>query len=103
LYRGEAPKRPTAADDNVDEINDQFWDLIMRCCVPEPGDRLTLLEVQKLLGDMEIQDNRPKATGLPGDEALALRSPPDINWDGVKRLLNQIQVCQLVMAEQPLN
>jgi hypothetical protein len=99
----EAPKRPSATDDNVDEINDQFWDLIMGCCAPEPGDRLTLVEIQKLLGDMKIQDDRPKATSLPGAEVLTLRSPLDINWDGVKRLLDQIQVCQVIMAEQQLN
>jgi hypothetical protein len=103
LYRGEAVKRPTATDDSIDEINDQFWDLIMRCCVPGPEGRLTLLDVQMQLEKMEIQNDHPKATSLPGVEALAQRSPPDINWDSVKRLLDQIQVCQVIMGEQPLN
>jgi hypothetical protein len=101
LSRGEAVKRPRAADD-IDEIDDQFWNLIMGCCVPKPEDRLTLLEIQKLLGDMEIKDDRPKATGLPGAETLSLRSSPDINWDSVKRLLDQIQVSQRVVTEHPL-
>jgi hypothetical protein len=103
LSRGEVVKRPRATDGDIDEIDDQFWDLIMGCCVPAPGDRLTLLEIQKLLEEMEIQDDRPTATNLPGAEALALRSSPDIDWDGVKRLLDQIQVCQRVIMEQPLN
>jgi serine/threonine protein kinase len=89
LSKGEQLKRPTATDNNIDEINDQFWDLIMGCCTSDPRDRLTFLEIQKLLGDMEIQDNRVEATRLPGVEALTLRSSPDINWDGVKRLLDQ--------------
>jgi hypothetical protein len=81
-----------ATDEYTDDINDQFWGLIMRCCVHEPGDRLTLLEIQKLLRDMGIQDVRPDEGDLPGAEVLSLRCPPDINWDGVKRLLDQIQV-----------
>jgi hypothetical protein len=93
LSRGEALRRPNAADNEIDEINDQFWDLIMRCCKPEPEDRLKLSEIQKFLGEMEIQDDRPEATGLPGAETLTLKPYPDINWDSVKRLLNQIQVC----------
>jgi serine/threonine protein kinase len=98
LSRGEALKRPSATDDNIDEINDQLWDLIMGCCKPHPGDRLTLLEIQKLLRDMEIQDDRPEATSLPGAGAPTLRAYPAINWDGVKRLLNQIQVCRTIMT-----
>jgi hypothetical protein len=101
LSREEVLRRPSAADGDIDEINDQFWDLIMRCCVPDPEDRLTLLEIQKLLGDMGIQDDRPEPISLSGAEALALRSPPDISWDGVKRLLDKIQVCQIFTMEQP--
>jgi serine/threonine protein kinase len=97
LSRGETPKRPSATDDDIDEINDQFWDLIMGCCVREPEDRLTLSEIKKVLADMEIQDDRPETTSLPGAEALTLRSAPDINWDGVKPLIDQIQVRQLIM------
>jgi hypothetical protein len=97
LSHGEALKRPSATDDDIDEINDQFWELIMGCCKPHPGDRLTLLEIQKFFGDMEILDDRSKVATLPGAEALTLRACPDINWDGVKLLLNQIQVCRLIM------
>jgi hypothetical protein len=62
-----------------------------------------LLEIQKLISDMEIQDDRPEATSLPGAEALTLRTYPDIKWDGVGQLLDQIQVCQLIMIRLLLN
>jgi hypothetical protein len=66
--------------------------MIMGCCNPEPEDRLTILEIRQLLQDMKIHDDRPKATSLPGAEALILRSSSDINWDGVKGILDQVQV-----------
>jgi hypothetical protein len=75
----------------------------MGCCKPHPGDRLTLLEIQKLIKDMEIPDDRPEANNLPGAEALTLRAYSEINWDSVKRLLDQIQVCQLIMVRLLLN
>jgi hypothetical protein len=77
----------------MDEISEEFWKLIIGCYDPEPEQRLALSEIQKALENMEIQDDRPETTKLPGAEALALRSSPDIDWDCVKRLLNQIQVC----------
>jgi hypothetical protein len=71
--------------------------------MPEPGDRLTLLEIQELLGNMEIQDDRPKLTSVLGAEPLTLRSPPDISWNVTERLLDQIQVCHIATTEQPPN
>jgi hypothetical protein len=97
LSRGEIPKCPSATDHDIDEINDQLWNLIMGCCVLEPGERLTLLDIQKAIKNVEIQDLRPETTSLPGAELLTMRSPPDIDWDYVKRLLNQIQVYRLNM------
>jgi hypothetical protein len=43
----------------MDEINDQFWGLIMKCCVSEPGDRHFTSEIKEFLANMQIQDDRP--------------------------------------------
>jgi hypothetical protein len=97
LSREEVPKRPSATDDDIDEIKEQFWKLILGCCVLEPGERLTLLDIQKALKEIDIHDVRPEITRFPGAEILTMRSPPDIDWDRVKRLLDQIQVYWLNM------
>jgi hypothetical protein len=78
----------------MDEINDQLWGLIMNCCIPEWEDRPTVSEIQRLLENMEILDNRQEAQKLPGHEVRNLRLRPGIEWDSVKQLFSQIQVCQ---------
>jgi serine/threonine protein kinase len=95
LSQKEPLKRPSTTDDGADEINDQFWDLIMKCCKPDSEDRLTMSEIQELLASIETHDNRPEAQSLPGPEINSLRMRPGIDWDGTGRLLSQIQVRQL--------
>jgi hypothetical protein len=73
LSRGELLVRPVSRNDGMDEIDDESWDLITRCCAPEPDDRLTLPDIQKWLANIYIEDNRPPAKPLRGGETLKLR------------------------------
>jgi serine/threonine protein kinase len=100
LSQGEPLEQPSATDDDTDLINDQFWSLILKCRMLEPGDRPTASEIKELLGNMQIQDDRPKTQGLPGTDILSSRSHPDIKWDRVKQLLSQIQVHNRTIAPQ---
>ncbi|KAJ3573705.1 hypothetical protein NP233_g2270 [Leucocoprinus birnbaumii] len=65
LDRKLPPKRPGAAveqgldqypdtqdDQDFDEVNDQLWELVSLCCVPEPEDRSSLLTIKGLLANM---------------------------------------------------
>jgi serine/threonine protein kinase len=76
----------------MDEINDEFWALIKKCCALAPEDRPTASEIKELLASMQIQDDRPRAQSLPGTDILNSRSHPEVEWDRVELLLSQIQV-----------
>jgi hypothetical protein len=92
VSRGEPPKRPSSSDIDIDMIEDRVWELIMGCCRLKPSDRLTVPQVQKLLADLRIQDNRSDAAKLPGAVIMSLRKRPDIDWDRTRQILGQIQV-----------
>jgi hypothetical protein len=93
LSRGEFPARPASTDDGVDEIDDQSWDLITRCCTPEPDDRLSLPNIKKWLANLGIQDNRPPARPLPGNEILQSRKANyGVDIDRAGEVLAQIIV-----------
>jgi hypothetical protein len=91
VSQGEPPKRSDRTDDDVDEIDDQAWSLITRCCAHAPQDRPEVPEIQKLIANMKIEDDRPEARNLFVPEVLALRSPPNVDFDPVKTLLDSIQ------------
>jgi hypothetical protein len=101
LSIGEPLKRPNTTEGDMDEINDQFWSLIMRCCMLNAEDRLTVSEVQKLLASIEVHDDRLEAQNLLRPEIENLRMRPGIDWDGVTQLLSQIQVCQPTTPKSP--
>jgi hypothetical protein len=92
LAREEILKRPASPDDDVDEIPDQFWTLILDCCTPTPEDRLECSKILELLTEMQIRDNRPGPNVLPGTEVLKLRPRPAIDIDLVEEFLEEIQV-----------
>jgi hypothetical protein len=92
ISRGELPKRPDPEDNDIDEIDDQSWELIISCCKPNPVDRLAIPKIQEILANMQIQDDRPEAGIMPGANILNLRLRPDVDWDQVEQLLGQIQV-----------
>ncbi|KXN89686.1 Tyrosine-protein kinase CSK [Leucoagaricus sp. SymC.cos] len=108
LTRKEVPKRPSSADDDdgeekddydwdddikqdYDAIDDQAWSLIVKCCVPEPENRLNISSVQELVIDMKIHNNQPGSKAIPGTEILKLRVEPKINLTHVEELLDQVQ------------
>jgi hypothetical protein len=95
VSRGELPKRPSSSDNDIDVIDDRVWELITGCCRLKPGDRLTLPQIQKLLANLRIQDDRFDAPKLPGTAIMSLRKRPDIDWDRTKQILGRIQVCWL--------
>ncbi|KXN90939.1 Serine/threonine-protein kinase HT1 [Leucoagaricus sp. SymC.cos] len=109
LSRKEPPKRPGSLseveeedefdwddwDDDIkqdyDAIDDQAWDLIIKCCSPEPEDRPDIADVRELIIDMKIHDDRPALKAAPGAEILKLRVEPKMNWSHVEELLDHVQ------------
>jgi hypothetical protein len=73
LSQENLPTRPALASDDTDEIDDESWELIGQCCVPEPKGRLKLVDIQSQLRTMDLEDNRPAAKPLPGAEVLKYR------------------------------
>ncbi|KAF5353558.1 hypothetical protein D9756_008092 [Leucocoprinus leucothites] len=91
FLRKEPPQRPGAtkgpkqgsydeeqsSDDdeeqNFDLIDDQAWDLITKCCVPEPRDRLEVPAIQELIASMI---GLPEARYGPGASITLL---PDVS------------------------
>ncbi|KAF5361876.1 hypothetical protein D9756_002592 [Leucocoprinus leucothites] len=107
LARKELPKRPSPADSNAtdktddddfdddeeedwDEIDDNAWNLITKCCAPEPEDRFDTPAVQELIVDMKIWDDRPAAKAVFGAEISKLRANPEIDLTRVAELLDQL-------------
>jgi hypothetical protein len=101
LSRGELPARPLSTDDGASEIDDLSWDLITKCCAPEPDKRPTLLDIQKWLANLSIEDNRSPAKPLPGAEILKLRYPhPGVNIECMGDILARIKVGQVTSSSQ---
>jgi serine/threonine protein kinase len=98
VSRGKLPTRPSSSDNDIDAIEDQVWELIKGCCKLKPEDRLTMPQIQKLLADLKIQDDRPNGPKLPGNAIMSLRKRPDVEWDRAKQILGRIQVFWLVTA-----
>jgi serine/threonine protein kinase len=96
LSRGELPARPVLADNDTDKIEDSFWDLITKCCVPKPNRRLTLPDIRKWLGNLGLEDNRPPAKPLPGNEILKLwETHRGVDVEHMRDVLAQIKVGRL--------
>jgi hypothetical protein len=97
LSRGERPKRPSVTnhvtENDIDMIDDQFWELITGCCRLQPENRPTALKIQKLLAKLEIQDDRSDVQKIPGAAILSLRKHANVEWDRVEQILGQIEVC----------
>ncbi|KXN84543.1 hypothetical protein AN958_12354 [Leucoagaricus sp. SymC.cos] len=105
LSRKQPPMRPGTSADNAEEkddwdddfdqdwdtIDDQAWNLIMKCCTPEPKNRPSMTTVKELVTDLKIWDDRPTAKTIPGAEILKLRSEPKIDLVRVEELLDQLQ------------
>ncbi|KAF5357827.1 hypothetical protein D9756_001387 [Leucocoprinus leucothites] len=92
ISRGEPPKRPDSTDSDVDEIDDQAWDLISKCCRLERSDRLTASAVKQLIQTWEVEDNRPPVKGSPENSIFAMRSRPNVDFHHMQSLLGKIQV-----------
>ncbi|KAF5361880.1 hypothetical protein D9756_002596 [Leucocoprinus leucothites] len=92
VSQGELPKRPDGTDDDMDELDDQAWDLITKCCKLERRDRLTSTALKEVIASWKIEDNRPPAKHLPESHLLALRSRPNMDFGLVEVLLGKIQV-----------
>ncbi|KXN81652.1 hypothetical protein AN958_04057 [Leucoagaricus sp. SymC.cos] len=75
----ELPRRPARSDNDIDEIDDKAWDLITKCCAQNTDNQPSLSQIQEMVADLGIEDNRPAAKPLVGPEVLALRSRPDID------------------------
>jgi serine/threonine protein kinase len=95
LSQDELPIRPVSADSSTDEIDDESWELIMRCCTLEPESRLKLADIQNLLKNLSLEDNRPVAKPLPGAEILKERYPYDaVDILRVGEILEKLKVSQ---------
>ncbi|KAF5361875.1 hypothetical protein D9756_002591 [Leucocoprinus leucothites] len=119
LARKELPKRPGSGDRNaidesndddwddddeedLDEIDDQAWGLITKCCAPQPEDRLKTAAIQELIVDMKIWDDRPATKAILGTEISKLRANPEIDLNRVGELLDQLQK-SVVPSEEGVN
>ncbi|KXN82288.1 Ribosomal protein S6 kinase alpha-5 [Leucoagaricus sp. SymC.cos] len=105
LSRKQPPMRPGTSADNAEEkddwdddfdqdwdtIDDQAWNLILKCCTPEPKNRPNMATVKELVVDLKIWDDRPAAKTIPGAEILKLRSEPKIDLVRVEELLDHLQ------------
>ncbi|KXN84857.1 Alpha-xylosidase [Leucoagaricus sp. SymC.cos] len=107
LTRKEMPKRPGSIDDNdaqkdeydwdddieedYDAIDDQAWSLIIKCCAPEPEARPDIANVQELVVDMKIQEDRPAVKDAPGADILKSRVNPKINLTLVEELFDRVK------------
>ncbi|KXN82812.1 Serine/threonine-protein kinase HT1 [Leucoagaricus sp. SymC.cos] len=92
IREGELLMRPDRTDDEMDEIDDKAWHMIMKCCALNPDDRPDCSQIQAMLADMEMgEDRRPSATPLPLPEIQALRSRPEFNLHRAEAVVNQVQ------------
>ncbi|KAJ3562850.1 hypothetical protein NP233_g9324 [Leucocoprinus birnbaumii] len=91
ISRGELPRRPDHSDD-IDEIDDRAWGLIMRCCKPESTDRPTAVEVQEMIASWKVDDSRPEGENSLGGEFLTMRSASDVDFRHVEMLIGRIQM-----------
>ncbi|KXN84000.1 Serine/threonine-protein kinase HT1 [Leucoagaricus sp. SymC.cos] len=88
----ELPSRPDCTNNEMDEINDEAWDLIAKCCARNPGDQPDFPQIQEMVANLGVEDNHPPAKPLPGSEVLALRFRADVDFQQVETVLGQIQV-----------
>ncbi|KAJ3576477.1 hypothetical protein NP233_g402 [Leucocoprinus birnbaumii] len=92
LSRGELPKRPDYADEEIDEIDGDVWKLVEDCCQNAPGDRPTAGDLLDRISSMEIEDNRPKPKEIPETDILMSRSRANVDSPRVETILGKIQV-----------
>ncbi|KXN84853.1 hypothetical protein AN958_12021 [Leucoagaricus sp. SymC.cos] len=83
---------PDRTDAEMDEIDDEAWELITKCCAYNPKDEPDLSQIQEMLANMEIEeDHRPPAMPLPIPKVQVLRSRPEVDLDRTEIALNQVQ------------
>ncbi|KXN92521.1 Mitogen-activated protein kinase kinase kinase 5 [Leucoagaricus sp. SymC.cos] len=88
----DAEKDECGWDDDIEEdynaIDNQAWNLIIKCCVPEPEAQPDIANVQELVVDMKIQEDHPVVKDAPGADILKSRVNPKINLTLVEELFN---------------
>ncbi|KAF5362327.1 hypothetical protein D9756_002589 [Leucocoprinus leucothites] len=92
ISRGELPKRPEHRDDDMDQIDDQAWNLITKCCRLERNDRPAASTVQDTISSWRIEDHRLSVNDSPGSMLLEMRARPNVDFNRVESLLSKIQV-----------
>ncbi|KXN92514.1 Serine/threonine-protein kinase HT1 [Leucoagaricus sp. SymC.cos] len=99
-YGGQPLIWPDRTDAEMDEIDDKAWELITKCCAREPKDQPNWSQIQEMLANMEIEeDRRPPAMPLPIPEVQALRSCPEVDLDHAEIALNQAEVLHGPLSE----
>jgi serine/threonine protein kinase len=120
LWRGQLPKRPgptrnnthdnDSDDDDWDKVDKKDWDdldgtiwaLITKCLVPNPEDRPSASRIQEFMVDMKAWDSRAGPKGVSGADALRQKSSIEVNLNCVGVLLEQLQVCFLIITANTL-
>ncbi|KAJ3574734.1 hypothetical protein NP233_g1566 [Leucocoprinus birnbaumii] len=95
VHRGEPLRRPIRGDDNVEEIDDDLWEIIMGCCRFEAADRLRASEIRELFVKWGEEHHVPLTnSGLPEFHSLTRMTSPaqDVDFRRVESLLGKIQV-----------
>ncbi|KXN87979.1 hypothetical protein AN958_07854 [Leucoagaricus sp. SymC.cos] len=85
---GELVVRPDGANDEIDQIDDKGWELIMKCCSLIPEDQPDWSQIQQMITGTEIEDDRPPTTNLPIPEIVAMTSCPELDFRRAETILN---------------
>jgi len=90
-------------DTDTDEIDDQAWDLIMKCCPVNRNDQADLSQIKEMLTSIDTEEDcRPPATPLLLPEIQVLRSQrPEIDPGLAEHVLRKVQVSRIV-AQLPI-
>ncbi|KAJ3566369.1 hypothetical protein NP233_g7051 [Leucocoprinus birnbaumii] len=92
ISQGGLPRRPSHADEDIDEIGDEAWDLITQCCRRSPSDRPKIRDIKKLIATWGIEDNRPPVKASQDSTFQEMRSRANVDFHHVETLFGKIQV-----------
>ncbi|KXN85808.1 hypothetical protein AN958_10815 [Leucoagaricus sp. SymC.cos] len=99
-HKSDSLRRPDRTDAEMDEIDDQAWNLIVKCCAPDVDDQPNCSQIKEILAGMEIEeDRRPSATPLPIPEIQVLRARPDFDPRRAEIVLSNAETLKEPLSE----
>ncbi|KAJ3563072.1 hypothetical protein NP233_g9178 [Leucocoprinus birnbaumii] len=104
ILRKERPRRPEInepMDDNLwddsdeidfDEIDDQAWNLITRCCAPEPWNRPQPSQIKDIIFSMDNWGQQAEVENTLDPGVSDYRVEPEMRLDVIERLMDEFPV-----------